>query len=81
MKYVDSKVWLRTSSGVIGWSVEDLNKRIDEFNAFSWAHETDFFQWLSWVEDDGNDYQGFSVIWSSKLLLHVHPIKGVTDRE
>ena len=76
MKYKDSKVWLRTSSGVVGWDVSDINRRIDEFNSFSWAQEADFFQWLSWEEDDGNDYQGFSAVWSSKLMADVHQIKG-----
>lgn len=75
MKYKDSKVWLRTASGVAGWDVEPLNKRIDEFNSYSWATEADFFQWLSWVEVDGNDYQGFSVLWNSKLMVQVHQIR------
>lgn len=76
MKYRDSKVWLRTGSGVVGWDVDELNKRIDEFNSFSWASEADFFQWLSWVEDDGNDYQGFSLLWKSALMSKVHTIEG-----
>lgn len=75
MMYKDSKVWLRTTSGVAGWDVEPLNKRIDEFNSYSWASEADFFQWLSWVEDDGNDYHGFSVLWNSKLMARVHSIR------
>lgn len=75
MKYKDTKVWLRTPSYVVGWDIEPLNKRIDEFNSFSWATEADFFQWLSWVEDDGNDYQGFSVLWNSILMVKVHLIR------
>ena len=78
MKYVNSKVWLRTGSGgVVGWNVLDLNAKIDEFNSFSWAPEADFFQWLSWAEDDGNDYQGFSMLWNSQLMKDVHPIRKV----
>ena len=37
--------------------------------------EADFFQWLSFDVDDGNDYQGFSVYWHSKLMKDVHPIR------
>lgn len=76
MKYCDTKVWLRTGSGgVVGWNVLDLNAKIDEFNSFSWAPEADFFQWLSRAEDDGNDYQGFSMLWNSQLMKDVHPIR------
>lgn len=75
MKYCDSKVWLRTGSGVVGWDVSELNSKIDKFNSFSWAPETDFFQWLSWSENDGNDYQGFSMLWNSKLMADVHYIR------
>lgn len=75
VKYKDSKVWLRTSSGVVGWDLQDLNARIDEFNLFPWASEADFFDWLSWVEDDDNDYQGFSVLWYSILMKDVHRIR------
>lgn len=75
MLYKDSKVWLQTTSGVVGWDVDELNQRIDQFNSFPWAHEADFFQWLSWEEDDDNDYQGFSVLWNSKLMERVHPIR------
>lgn len=73
--YVDSKVWLRVSGGVVGWDISDLNSRIDEFNSFPWAKEADFFQWLSWIEDDGHDYQGFDVLWHSKLLSDIHRIR------
>ena len=75
MKYVDSKVWLRTGSGVVGWNLIEINAKIDEFNSFPWAPEADFFQWLSWAEDDGNDYQSFSVLWGSQLMCDVHPIR------
>ena len=74
-KYVDSKVWLVVTGGVVGWDLSDLNRRIDQFNSFPWASEADFFQWLSWEEDDGYDYQGFSVLWHSKLMAYVHRIK------
>ena len=76
MKYKDSKVWLRTSSGVVGWDIDALNSRIDEFNSFPWAPDADFFDWLSWIEEDGNDYQGFSVLWYSVLMTSVHLIRG-----
>lgn len=75
MKYKDSKVWLRTSSGVVGWDVSELNQKIDEFNSFTWAPEADFFQWLSWDVDDGNDYQGFSALWDSVQMSKVHLIR------
>ena len=76
MKLVDSKVWLRDGAGMIhGWDLEDLNRMIDKFNSFPWAPEADFFQWLSWEVNDGNDYQGFSVYWHSKLMKDVHPIR------
>ena len=74
-KYVDSKVWLRVTGGVVGWEIEDLNSKIDEFNSYPWAPEVDFFDWLLWKEDDGNDYQGFSGLWYSKLLTQVHHIR------
>lgn len=74
-RYVDSKVWLRVPGGVVGWELIELNAKIDEFNSFSWAPEADFFDWLSWAEDDGNDYQGFSVLWNSKLDSEVHIIR------
>ena len=35
-KYVDSKVWLTVTGGVVGWDVSDLNARIDEFNSLPW---------------------------------------------
>lgn len=76
MKYVDRKVWLRDGAGnVHGWDLEEINRKIDEFNSFPWAPEADFFQWLSYDVDDGNDYQGFSVSWTSKLMKDVHPIR------
>ena len=76
MIYKDTKVWLCNGSGyVIGWDLEDINRKIDEFNSFPWAPEADFFQWLSWEVNDGNDYQGFAVYWSSKLMKDVHPIR------
>jgi len=78
MKYCDTKVWLRTGSGVVGWDVTDLNCKIDEYNSFPWADEADFFDWLSWDVNDGYDYQGFSVLWNSKLMRHVHPIRGIS---
>ncbi len=75
-KYVDTKVWLRTDDGkVVGWDLLDLNGKIDEFNSFPWAPEADFFDWLSWAEDDGYHYEGYSAIWSSKLMRDVHPIR------
>lgn len=74
-KYVDSKVWLKIPGGVVGWELSDLNRKIDKFNAFPWASEVDFFDWLSWEMNDGNDYQGFSLIWNSKLLAKVHFIR------
>ena len=73
-KYVDSYVWLRTTGGVIGWKLEDINTRIDEFNSIPWASEVDFWQWLSF--EDGKDYKGFSGLWYSTELLKVHKIKG-----
>lgn len=74
-KYVDSKVWLSVTGGVVGWDLIELNAKIDEYNSFSWAPEADFFDWLSWAEDDGNDYHGFSVLWRSKLDSEVHTIR------
>lgn len=33
MKYVDSKVWLTVPGGVEGWDVDELNRRIDQWNS------------------------------------------------
>ena len=74
-KYVNSRVWLRVPGGVEGWNAEDINARIDDYNAFHfpWASSADFWHWLSYEE--GKDYTGFSGLWYSTELLKVHKIK------
>lgn len=74
-KYVDSKVWLTVPGGVVGWDLLDINAKIDEFNSL--GIEADFFDYLTWAEDDGNIYQGFSVLWNSKLMADVHTIRKI----
>ena len=71
--HVNQYVWLCSSSGVVGWTLDDINSRIDEFNSFPWHTEADFWDWLSWEEDE--EYRGFSVLWRSKLDSKVHRIK------
>ena len=76
MKYVDSKVWLTVSGGVEGWTVGDLNRRIDEWNSPSnrvIRSLAGFFDWLSYVEE--REIYGFSVLWRSKLDCQIHRIK------
>ncbi len=76
MKYVDSKVWLTVPGGVEGWSVEELNSRIDEWNSPSNSYIRslgNFFEWLSYVE--GRYIYGFDTLWHSKLLSKLHRIK------
>lgn len=75
-KHVDSKVWLSVPGGVEGWTVEELNSRIDKWNSpqFKLIRSLGtFFQWLSYEE--GRTIYGFSPLWRSRLESHVHHIK------
>ena len=69
-KYVDQYVWLRVPGGVRGWTLDAINAKIDEFNSFPWHNEADFWDWLSWEEDE--EYRGFDCLWRSKLDSKVH---------
>ena len=75
MMYVHTKVWLRTPQGVTGWSVEEINRRIDYWNSHKSLYMYgSFWDWLSYEE--GETYYGFSLLWASNLMSKVHTIKG-----
>ena len=74
-KYVNTRVWLAVPGGVEGWTLEDLNARIDEWNSPEYKLIRSlgtFFQWLSFEE--GRTIYGFS-FWRSRLDSSVHHIK------
>lgn len=74
-KYVDSKVWLRSSGCVVGWDPDRLNEYIDRYNRLTLhKYGVDFWTWLSY--ETGEYYTGFSVLWASKLDSKIHIIKG-----
>lgn len=77
MKYVDSRVWLKVPGGVEGWDVDELNKRIDQWNSPNNAMVRslgNFFDWLSYEE--GRYIYGFDFLWHSKQLSKLHRING-----
>lgn len=73
-----SYVWLRQgSSGVIGFTLEDLNESIDRYNKSNrWM---DFWDFLSL--DSGYTVTGFSALWNdgNPLMSQVHIIKAVNN--
>ena len=79
-KYVDTKIWISTFGGVIGFDLEEINQRIDEYNSDSWLrNNVDFWDWLS---DHYETYlMGFSYLWKSKLMSKVHRIRGIDRNE
>lgn len=68
-------VWLqRGSRGVIGFKVEELNDKIDEWNNYP-CPIVDFWEWLSFVYDDV--LTGFDYLWNqgNPQMGYVHIIK------
>lgn len=71
-----SYVWLRRGGrGVIGFKLEELNAKIDEYNRHP-CPLMDFWEWLSFEYDDV--LTGFDILWNqgNPLMLYVHIIKG-----
>ena len=70
-----SYVWLlRGGRGVIGFDLEELNSKIDEYNRhpYPWM---DFWDWLSFEYDDV--ITGFDALWNhgNPLMSDVHTIR------
>lgn len=68
-------VWLqRGSRGVIGFKVEELNRKIDEWNNHP-CPLLDFWEWLSFEYDDV--LTGFDYLWNqgNPQMGYVHIIK------
>lgn len=68
-------VWLqRGSRGVIGFKVEELNRKIDEWNNHL-CPLLDFWEWLSFEYDDV--LTGFDYLWNqgNPQMGYVHIIK------
>lgn len=71
-----SYVWLRRGGrGVIGFKLEELNSKIDEYNRHP-CPLMDFWEWLSFEYDDV--LTGFDILWNqgNPLMSRVHIIKG-----
>lgn len=66
-------VYLRTTGGVIGYNLEYLNAKIDEYNRTPYLVNMNcFWDWLSWCE--GEDLHGIDGLWN-KSTGRIHTIK------
>ena len=77
MLYRHQFIWLTTCNGVIGWKLDEINAKIDEFNKSKLYQYSDFFSWLSY--ETGVHYSGFSY-WNdlkpvNPLFTKLHIIK------
>ena len=65
----------RGGRGVIGFKLEELNVKIDEYNRHP-CPLMDFWEWLSFEYDDV--LTGFDILWNqgNPLMSYVHIIKG-----
>ena len=73
-----SYVWLHRAGGrgVIGFKLEELNAKIDEWNAHT-CPLLDFWEWLSLESDVDEVITGFDLLWNqgNPLMSYVHIIK------
>lgn len=70
-----SYVWIRRGSrGVIGFKLEELNEKIDEWNRHP-CPLMGFWEWLSFEYDDV--LTGYDLLWNqgNPLMSYVHIIK------
>ena len=70
-------VWLISNGCVLGYNLDHLNDKIDQFNASKFLREKcDFWEWLSWEE--GEEVYGYSPFWNdgNPAMSRVHKIGG-----
>ena len=75
-------VWLVSNGCVLGYNLDHLNEKIDQFNASEYLREKcDFWEWLSWEE--GEEVYGYSPFWNdgNPAMSRVHTIGGKHHRQ
>ena len=62
-------IWLSCPGYVTGWTLDELNKYINQYNREQIYKYGNFFDWLNWMTGNREYYIGFSAIWNENNPL------------